>query len=112
MKPFKPDTFNDRLTAQAASKAAQLEKFRSRPASDSPEMLQRQEELKAVAAAREARNAERWAIKAAEAAKIAAEARVRAEAEAARAAAEKAAAAAAAKAARDARYAARKARRK
>jgi len=112
MKPFKPDSFNDRLTAAAASKSAQLEKFRARPAADSPEMVQRQEELKAIAAAREARNAERWAAKAAEAARLAAEARARAEEEAAHIAAEKAKAVAEAKAARDARYAARKARRK
>ena len=104
MKPFKPDTFNDRLSTAAASKAALLEKFRSRPAPDSPEMLERQEQLKAVAAARDARNSEKWAARAAEAARIAAE----------RAAAQAAAAALAReqKAARDARYAAGKTRKR
>ncbi len=117
MKGFKQDTFNERLTAAAASKAALLEKFKARPSPDSPEMLARQEQLKAVAAAREARNAEKWASRAAEVARIAAEERARAAAEAARLAEQKAAERAAAaalareqKAARDARYAARKAR--
>ena len=32
MKPFKLDTFNERLSSAAASKATLLEKFRSRPA--------------------------------------------------------------------------------
>ena len=115
MKSFKQDTFNERLNTAAASKAAQLEKFRTRPAPDSPAMVERQEQLKAVAAAREARNAERWAVRAAEAARLAAEAKARAAEAAARRAQEKAAAAALAReqqANRDARYAARKARRK
>jgi hypothetical protein len=115
MKPFKPDTFNERLSSAAASKAALLEKFRSRPTPHSPEMLERREQLKAVAAARDVRNAEKWAARAAEAARIAAEERARKAEEAARIAAERAAAAALAreqKAARDARYAARKTRKR
>ncbi|MGC1409804.1 MAG: DUF6481 family protein [Acetobacteraceae bacterium] len=115
MKSSKRDTFNDRLSTAAEAKAAQLAKFRAKPAPDSPEALERQAELQAIASAREARNVERWAARAAEAAKLAAEERARAAEEAARAAEEKARAAAAAqeqKAARDARYAARRARRK
>jgi Family of unknown function (DUF6481) len=115
MKPFRHDKFSERLTTAADAKAALLEKFRARPAPDSPEALARQAELQAIADAREARNAERWAARAAEAAKQAAEEKARAAEEAARAAQEKARAAAMAqeqKAARDARYAARRARRK
>ena len=115
MKPFKHDKFSERLNTAADAKAALLAKFRARPAPDSPEALERQAELQAIANAREARNAERWAARAAEAARQAAEEKARAAEEAARAAQEKARAAAEAqeqKAARDARYAARRTRRK
>jgi len=115
MKAPKHDKFDERLTAAANAKAALLAKFRARPAPDSPAMRERQEQLKAISAAREARNAERWAARAAEAAKLAAEEKARAAEEAARIAQEKAAAAALEreqKLARDARYAARKGRRK
>ena len=69
MKAPKHDSFNERLTTAANSKASLLEKFRARPAADSPAMLERQAAQKAISDAREARNAERWAARAAEAAK-------------------------------------------
>jgi hypothetical protein len=114
MKAPKHDNFNERLTTAASSKASLLEKFRARPAPDSPEMLERQAAQKAISDAREARYAERWAARAAEAAKQAAEEKARIAEEKARMAEEKARATAQAaeqKATRDARYAARRARR-
>ena len=42
MKSPRRDTFNERLTTAADAKAAQLAKFRARPAPDSPEALERQ----------------------------------------------------------------------
>ena len=107
MKAPKHDSFNERLTTAASSKASLLEKFRARPAADSPAVLERQAALKAISDAREARNAERWAARAAEAAKQAAEEKARMAEEKARATAQ----AAEQKATRDARYAARRARR-
>src|ERR1700727_2587433 len=101
MKPNKIDSFGDRQTASAAAKEALLKRFRAQPAPDSPEVQERLAAQKAIAEAREARPAERNAIRAAEAA--------------ARIAQEKAQAAALEreqKAQRDARYAARQARRK
>src|SRR5271166_6795776 len=92
MKGFKQDTFNERLSAAASATAALQAKFRTRPALNSPEALHRQEALKAIAAAREARNAERWATRAAEAARLAAEEKARKAEEAARLAQEGAAA--------------------
>jgi Family of unknown function (DUF6481) len=115
MKSPRRDTFNERLSTAAEAKAAQLAKFRARPAPDSPAALERQAELQAISNARAARNAERWAARAAEAARLAAEEKARAAEEAKRATEEKARAAAEAqeqKAARDARYTARRARRK
>jgi hypothetical protein len=114
MKAPKHDGFNERLTTAASSKASMLEKFRARPAPDSTAVLERQAAQKAINDAREARAAERWAARAAEAAKQAAEQAARAAAETARLAEETARAKAEAadqKAARDARYAARRARR-
>ncbi len=123
--------FGDRLATAAAAKQALLEKAKAK--ANDPELLKKQAERAAIAAAREARENERREAKRAEEARIAAEreaARIAAEEAAAAAAAEAAAAAAAAeaeraarrklkpvlteaeqKAARDARYAARKARR-
>jgi hypothetical protein len=114
MKAFKHDRFNERLTTAADSKASLLAKFRARPAADSPAVLERQAAQKAINDAREARAAERWAARAADAAKQAAEEKARLAEETARVAAETARAKAEAaeqKAARDARYAARRARR-
>ena len=114
MKAPKHDSFNERLTTAASSKASLLEKFRARPAADSPAALERQAAQKAISDAREARYAERWATRAADAAKQAAEEKARMAEEKARMAEEKARATAQAaeqKATRDARYAARRARR-
>ncbi|HWE15571.1 MAG TPA: DUF6481 family protein [Hyphomicrobiaceae bacterium] len=117
MKGFKEKTFADRLQEAATARKVALERFRARPAADDPEVVKRREERMAIAAAREAREAERRAAKEAEAVvraereaieKTEREARERKEA------VEKlirdAAEAAERKAARDARYAARKAR--
>ncbi len=105
--------FDDRLSAAAAAKQALLERFRSRPSPDDPAEIARQQALKAVSDARDARAAERKAAKEAEAARIAAEEaalRQQAQLAAAQAKARAAAEEAERKAARDARYAARKAR--
>ena len=105
--------FDDRLNAAAAAKQALLERFRSRPSAGDPAWIEQQAALKAVADARDARNAERKAAKEAEAARVAAEAAARRTQEQVAAAEAKARAAALEaerKAARDARYAARKAR--
>jgi hypothetical protein len=110
MKAPKHDRFNERLTTAADAKASLLAKFRARPAADSPAVLERQAAQKAINDAREARAAERWAARAADAAKQEAEEKARLAQEAARVA-EDTAAAAEQKAARDARYAARRARR-
>ena len=124
--------FGDRLATAAAAKQALLEKAKAKAKANDPELLKKQAERAAIAAAREARENERREAKRAEEARIAAEreaARIAAEEAAAAAAAEAAAAAAAEeaervarrkakpvlteaeqKAARDARYAARKPR--
>jgi uncharacterized protein DUF6481 len=117
MKGFKEKTFADRLQEAADARKAALERFRTRPAADDPDVIKKREERMAIAAAREAREAERRAVKEAEAAARAERETVeRAERDARerREAIEKvirdAADAAERKAARDARYAARKAR--
>jgi Family of unknown function (DUF6481) len=105
--------FDDRLSAAAAAKQALLEQFRSRPGPSDPAWIEHQAELKAIADARDARAAERKAVKEAEAARVAAELAARRTRENIAAAAAKARAAgleAERKVARDARYAARKAR--
>jgi len=122
MTPQKNDSVNDRLAAAAKAKEAMLERFRARPGPNDPEQLKLQAERKAIAEARDARNAERRVAREAEAARLAAEKAAAAEARKVQAAEEAAAAAAAAehaaalpalqKAARDARYAARQARRR
>jgi hypothetical protein len=111
--PHARTNFDDRLSAAAAAKQALLERFRSRPAAGDPAWIEQQAALKAIADARDARAAERKAVKDAEAARVAAEQAARRAQEQAAAAAAKARAAAEdaeRKAARDARYAARKAR--
>src|ERR1700726_2450928 len=65
--------FDDRLSAAAAAKQALLERFRARPSADDPAEIARQEALKAISDARDARAAERKAAKEAEAARVAAE---------------------------------------
>jgi hypothetical protein len=105
--------FDDRLSAAADAKQALLERFRARPSTDDPAWIAQQEALKAIADARDVRNAERKAAKEAEAARVAAELVARRAAEQAEAIAAKVRAAAVEierKAARDAKYAARKAR--
>ena len=105
--------FDDRLSAAAAAKQALLERFRARPSTDDPVWIAQQEALKAIADARDGRNAERKAAKEAEAARVAAELVAKRLAEQAEAVAAKARAATLEierKAARDAKYAARKAR--
>lgn len=101
---------NDRLSAAAAAKQALLERFKARPSVGDPAWVAQQEQLKAIAEARETRNAERKAAKEAEAIRHAAEEKARAEAERLAARARMLAEEAERKAARDARYAARKAR--
>lgn len=119
MRGFKEKTFADRLQEAANARKAALERFRARPAPDDPQVVKRREERMRIAAAREARAAERRAQKEAEAAvRAEREAVERAEREARerKEAIEKlirdSAGAAERKAARDARYAARKARQK
>ena len=105
--------FDDRISAAAAAKQALLERFRARPSPGDPTEIARQDALKAISDARDARAAERKAAKEAEAARIAAEAaakRAQDQIAAAEARARVAAEEAERKAARDARYAARKAR--
>lgn len=105
--------FDDRLSAAAAAKQALLERFRARPTVGDPAWEEQQAALKAVADARDVRNAERKAAKEAEAARLAAEQAARRTQEQIAAAEAKArllALEAERKAARDARYAARKAR--
>ena len=105
--------FDDRLSAAAAAKQALLERFRARPSPDDPAEIERQAALKAIADARDVRNAERKAAKEAEAARLAAEEaakRVQEQVAAVEAKARAVAQEAERKALRDARYAARKAR--
>jgi hypothetical protein len=111
--PHARTNFDDRIGAAAAAKKAVLERFLARPKADDPAVLEQQAALKAVADARDARNAERKALKEAEAARVAAE--LAAQRTEQQRLAEEAKARAVAlelerKAARDARYAARKAR--
>ncbi len=117
MTGFKEKTFGDRLSAAASARQAALERFRARPSADDPAVIKRKEERMAIAASREAREAERKVLKEAEAAARAvqeAKDKVEREARERREAIEKvireASEAAERKAERDARYAARKAR--
>jgi hypothetical protein len=117
MKGFKEKSFSDRLSAAHEARQAALEKFKSRPAADDPEMIRRREERLALAEARAKREAERRAIKEAEAkarAEQEAKEKVEREAREKREAIERvireSSEADARKKERDARYAARKAR--
>lgn len=119
MKGFKEKTFTDRLKEAASARQAALERFRARPAADDPAVVKRTEERLTIAAAREARAAEREAAKLVEAAARAeretvekAEREARERREAVEKLIRDAAGAAERKAARDARYAARKSRQK
>ena len=115
----KDKDFNDRRDNAVAARQAMLERFRSRPPSDDPEVIARQEERRAIAEAREARRAEREATRKAEEERIAAEKLAfelaeleRMEREAAEKAERDALLAAEQKAARDLRYANRKKKKK
>ena len=122
MNAPKYQNYQDRQTASAKAKSALLERFRARPAPDSPEVLEQQAARAAIAAARNARIAERQAAREAAAVRLAAEQAALAAAEKIRAAEQVAQDAAHSeralelaaqqKAARDARYAARNARRR
>jgi hypothetical protein len=111
--------FNDRRDDAANARKAMLERFKSRPPANDPEVLAKQAERIAIAEARDKRRAEREAIRKAEEERLAAEklaaelaelqrkeeeARRRAEAEALQVAAQKAA--------RDLRYANRKSKKR
>ena len=118
--PLKGSTFEDRRTAAADAKKALLERFKSRPPADDPQVLARAAERRAIQEARDIRVAERNRLKAEEEARRLQEDEARKAAEAAAAAEAEARAAEQArrdeeiraerKAARDAKYAARKAR--
>ena len=120
MRASKYTDFNKRRDAAATAKQALLERFKSRPGPDDPEVAQRVAERTQIAEARAAREAEKKAAREVEARRLAAEEAARlaeqkareAEAalQAAKLAAEKRALEAAQKAERDRRYAARKAR--
>lgn len=131
MSDFKGTNFTDRLSAAANAKKAQLEKFRARSGGDDRAVAERQATRHAVTVARDARTAERKAVRRAGIAREAAEKAARDTAAVAEQAAHDAAMAAEQeardaeiirqaaddvtmqaerKAARDARYAARKAR--
>jgi len=113
MRGFKQPGFADRQKAAQQARQSILEKFRSQPGQDDPEVVKRRQEREALAARREQARLEREAAKAEqrrleEEAKAAEAARLAREAE--ELAAREAELEAEQKAKRDARYAARKAR--
>lgn len=117
MRSFKEQSFNERLELQAKARQALLEKYKSRPSENDPEMIKLREQQKVIAEARAVRDAEKAERRRKEADERAVrEAAEKADRErAARRAAVEAvmrgeALAAEQKAKRDARYAARKAR--
>lgn len=117
MALFKEQGFNDRLASAAKARQAALEKFKSRPGEDDPEVVKLREQQKAAAEARSLREAEKTERKRKEAEERAvreAAEKVERDRAARRAAIEAVirgeALAAEQKAKRDARYAARKQR--
>lgn len=119
MKGLKGQNFTDRLSASQSARQAAVERLKAKLDPNTPEAVKRREERMALAAAREARVAEREAAKVAELKRqederIAREAAEREEREAKKRqeAEDLQSLLAAQKAARDARYAARKARTK
>ena len=117
MRDFKDKQLGDRLQNAAQAKQAMLRKLQSMPGADDPAVIARRAEQQAIAAAREARIAERAAAKVkAEAERAEREALEQTERaalelrEAQSKAEHEAALAVEQKAARDARYAARKKR--
>ena len=109
MRNLKGTSFDDRLSAAANAKKAELEKFRARSGVNDPAFAERQAARHAISVARDARTAERNASRLASIAHEAAENAAR-DAEVARQTAHNVALQADRRAARDARYAARKAR--
>jgi hypothetical protein len=114
---FKKDPLTDRLKDAANARKGAVDRFRSRPAADDPEVVAKQAARQAVSQAREARIAERDALRRVSEAERAREAvaeQARAADEMARQASETIAREAAdnaeRKIVRDARYAARKAK--
>ena len=67
------DHFGKRLNTSADAKKTMLAKFAARPPADDPAVLEQQAARKAIAAAREARAADRKAAREAEAARLATE---------------------------------------
>jgi len=59
MRGFNDGKLSDRLGAAEAAKKAQLERFRSRPSADDPDVQKRRAERQAIVEARDARNRER-----------------------------------------------------
>jgi hypothetical protein len=120
MRNLKGTSVDDRLSAAAKAKKAELEKFRARSGVNDPAFAERQAARHAISVARDARTAERKASQLASVAHEAAEKAARdaaaeaeqaaRDAEVARQAAHDVALQTERKAARDARYAARKAR--
>ncbi len=117
MRGFKEKTFKDRLSEAQTARQALLERFRSRPAEDDPDVLRRRREREEIARAREVREEERKIRKEAEAKLRAeqeaiekAEREAREKREAIERVIREAADAAERKKQRDAKYAARKAR--
>ena len=109
MRNLKGTSVDDRLSAAANAKKAELEKFRARSGVNDPAFAERQAARHAISVARDARTAERNASRLASIAHEAAENAAR-DAEVARQTAHNVALQADRRAARDARYAARKAR--
>ena len=122
MMAFKGDNFRDRATAAADARKKLAERFKQAPKPDDPRVLALAEERRAIADARELRQADRAKVKAEQEVQKAEEARLKAidDARAAEEArllaiqdrARQLQVAAEQKAARDARYAARKAKTK
>ena len=115
MSQFKKDPLTDRLKDAANARKGAVDRFRSRPAADDPEVVAKQAARQAVSQAREARIAERDALRrVSEAEREAVAEQARAADEMARQASETIAREAAdnaeRKIVRDARYAARKAK--
>jgi hypothetical protein len=109
MKAFRSPTFSERLHTATTAKKAALERFRARPASNDPAVVEQRAARQAAAATREVRAAERLEARRAEEVGQAAELAAR-EARQLREADEQVVLEAQRKAARDMRYAARKVR--
>ena len=63
MSQFKKDPLADRLQDAANARKGAVDRFRSRPAADDPEVVAKQAARQAVSQAREARIAERDALR-------------------------------------------------